>query len=405
MTTATKLRPQELYERFGEAGPKLHKEALKKRMSLSAYLDTVMETGFKDGLDSFERLLQAGDLVTVSQQAYGRWADTYERFMEDDNARALLPEWFLRQYRKATNHTTQQRATFLSEDYAPGGWERPYTMAEMLRVEEQLTAAIPLASLIAMTTPIDGNSYKAAYLSQSDNAAQFRMVRVGESAEVPTMKVLTADREVTLYKYGRSLDASYETLRRERMDKIALFIQLMAVQAEVDKVATVIDVVVNGDGNANTSATSYNLTTLDSAASAGTLTLKGWLAFKIKFANPYMLGVALSTEAIALQIMLLSAGTANYPIVSFGNLPIGGVTPINQDFARPTPLGWTTDAPANSIVGWDTSRCVERVTEINSNISEIERFTKKQVQSLTITEVEGYAVMDTSAGRVMAVNA
>jgi hypothetical protein len=401
----TKLRPDELFARFGEAGPQLYREAYRRGMSLSAYLDSVMETGFNDGLDSFERLLMAGDLVTVSQPEYGRYAERYERFAEDPNARALLPEWFARQYRKVAYQTPQQRAAFLSDDYAAGGWERPYAMADMLRVQKQLQAAIPLAALVGLTTPIDGNVYQAAYLNQTGNESSFRMVRVGESAQIPTMKVSTADRTINLHKYGRTLEASYETLRRQRMDKIALFIQLMAIQAEVDKVATVIDVVVNGDGNANTSAETHNLTTLDSGATAGTLTLKGWLAFQMEFENPYMLGVALATKAIALQVMLLSAGTANHPIVSFGNMPIGGVTPINQDFAGPVPLGWTSDAPADKIVGWDPRMTIERVFEIGADISEVERFTTKQTQTLTMTETEGYAVMDAGAAHILVVNA
>lgn len=402
----TKLRPDELFARFGEAGPQLYREAGEERMSLTAYLDeVVMETNYNDGLDSFERLLQSAGIATKNQPRYGRYADTFESFFKNENTRALLPEWWLRQYRKVSHQTPEQRAAFLSEDYAAGGWERPYAMADMLRVQKQLQAAIPLAALVAQTTPIDGDTYRAAYLNQAGNESSFRMVRVGESAKIPTMKVSTADRTVTLYKYGRSLDASYEVLRRQRMDKIALFIQLMAIQAEVDKVATVIDVVVNGDGNSGTSAETHNLTTLDAAATAGTLTLKGWLAFQMEFENPYMLGVALAPSAMALQVMLLSAGTANYPIVSFGNMPIGGVTPINQDFAGPVPLGWTSDAPANKIVGWDPRMTVERVFEIGAEIAEVERFTKTQIQSLTMTETEGYAIMDAGASHVLVVNA
>jgi hypothetical protein len=400
----TKLRPDELFERFGEAGPELYREAYKRGMSLSAYLDTVMETDFDDDLDSYERLLQAADIVTVSQPVYGRYADRFESFYENEAKRALLPEWWARQYRKAAHQTPQQRATFLSDDYTVGGWERPYAMADMLRAQKKLQAAIPLAALVGLTTPIDGDTYRAAYIDQTGNESNFRMVRIGESALIPTMKVTTADRTVNLYKYGRSMDASYEVLRRQRMDKIALFIQMMAIQAEVDKVATVIDIVVNGDGNANTSAESHDLTTLDTGATAGTLTLEGWLAFQMEFENPYMLGVALATKAIALQVMLLSAGTANHPIVSFGNMPIGGVTPINQEFSGPVPLGWTSDAPADKIVGWDPRVTVERVFEIGADIAEVERFTKSQIQSLTMTETEGYAIMDAGAAHILDVS-
>src|SRR5690606_34966687 len=106
----TKLRPDELFARFGDAGPQLYREAADRGMNLSAHLDTVMDTEFNDGLDSFERLLQAADICTVSQPVYGRYADHFEKFFNSEAHRALLPEWWARQYRKAAHQTPQQHA-------------------------------------------------------------------------------------------------------------------------------------------------------------------------------------------------------------------------------------------------------------------------------------------------------
>ena len=230
---------------------------------------------------------------------------------------------------------------------------------------------------------------------------------MGESATIPLAKIVGSDRTITLKKYGRAIEASYESLRRVRVDKLARFIQLMSVQSEVDKVAAVISVLVNGDGNSGTTPTSYNLTTLDSGASAGTLTLKGWIAYKMKFTNPYIVTTALMQDSIALQLALLDSGSANIPLVNIagGAGALGtGLRPINR-FADNVGYGWTSDAPANKIVGFDNRMAIERVTEIGSEISEMERFVLEQTQVMTMSEVEGYAVMDANATNVLTVNA
>ena len=110
-------------------------------------------------------------------------------------------------------------------------------------------------------------------------------------------------------------------------------------------------------------------------------------------------------EAVALQLALLNTGSANIPLISanLGNLGTS-LTPINQ-FADAVRYGWTSDAPALKIVGFDPRFAIERVTEIGADISEIERFTTKQTQTLTMSEVEGYALMDVNAVEILDVNA
>jgi len=260
----------------------------------------------------------------------------------------------------------------------------------------QIAAAIPLALLVAITTPIDGDAYRAYYLT--DVTAQERMARVTEAAELPRVKLTGGDHAIRLYKYGRAIEASYEALRRQRLDRVALHIARLAVQNEVDKVATAIDVLVNGDGNDGTAATSYNLTTLDSATTAGNPTWKAWLAYEMKFTSPYTCSVALMQESIALQLRLLNTGTANAPV------PPTKFSIINPDGGL-VRIGWTSDAPANTIVGIDTRFALERVVEVGADIQEIERWATRQVQLLTMSEVEGYAVFDQNATRLIAVNA
>lgn len=391
---------------LAQMGPNVYRAAYDKGMSLSAFLEFQDPSGeYKDGLDAFGRVLQVADIRTKTLPEWGIYASEYGDFMKGNETRALVPEWIHREWRGVqTGKSPNTRALLLSGDGILGGWERPYADAAMPRWSQRVAPAILISELVAITTPIDSDAYRSAYLQYV--AADARLVRVAEAAEIPRVVLTVTDRTVPLYKYGRALEASYESLRRQRVDKLALFIAQMAAQAEADKVSTVLDVIVNGDGNSGTAATNHNLTTLDAAASAGTLTLKGWLSFKLKFANPYAITTALVQEAVALQMLLLNVGNANTPLVNIQAASgFGGFQQINPGLRDNVGLGVTSDAPSLKIVGFDRRYAIERVIETGSNISEIERFVTKQTQVLTMTETEGYAVLDANASKTLNVNA
>jgi hypothetical protein len=357
----------------------------------------------EEGLDAFERLVKEAEIVTQSDMARGYYASEFQAFDADETTRALVPE-FLNRTWKSVSHGQRfsTRAIYASNDNPLNTLMNPYVDAPGIR-GQQLTPAIPLNELVAMTTPIDSDAYRAYYLLDSDlPAAQLRMVRIGEAAEVPRVKLVGGEHTIRLHKFGRALEVSYETLRRQRIDMVAFHVARMAVQAEKDRVAAAMDVIINGDGNSNTAATSVSLSTLDSSAPANTLTLKAWLAFRMKFVNPYFPTTALAQDSVALQMMLLNTGSANLPLVTMqgfaGNF---NIRPINPGLADGLALGWTADAPANKIVAFDRRMALQRVTEVGSDITEVERWTTKQTQTLTMTEVEGFAIIDAGATKIL----
>lgn len=392
-----KDKPQDIYSTV--AG-RMQEEGVEDAPTLTRVLEEISPSEPNDKLDAYERLMMEAGIRTRSNPEAGIWASNAGIFQKNNGTRALLSEFFARNWRKIS--FGNQRAVHLNTDGIAGSWERPYVDAMQPRLSQQLAPAIPLSELVSMTTAIQGADYRSYYLTV--DAEQLRQYRVGESAEIPITKIVGSDRSIRLKKYGRGLQASYEDLRRMRVDKLAYFIQLMAIQSEIDKVAAVLDVMVNGDGNSGAPMT-YDLTTIDSAATAGTLTLKGWLGYKMKFAEPYMVTTSLMQEAVALQLALLNTGSANIPLsgANLGNLGTGAA-PINM-FADAVRYGWTTNASALKIVGFDNRAAVERVTEIGSEISEMDRFVTNQTQVLMMSEVEGYAVLDINAIRVLDVNA
>lgn len=387
-----------------------YREAYKRGMNLSAYLEEVDPSGQYDRkdregqLDAFGRMLMAAGIQTRSIEQLGYWASKGDVFLESEHTRALLPEFFSRVWRSVSHKpgSAQKRANTLydTSDGVPGSWLNPYIDAAQARWDEQIAPAIPVSEVTALTTPISGRLYRAFYMTH--DASKERMLRVSAGAPLPKVKVASTDRSINLYKYGRAMEITYEDLRDMRVDRIAMHVANVAVQAEIDKLATIIDVIVNGDGNANTAAANYALNTLDSTTTTGVLTLKGWLAFKMKFANPYVLTTALTREDSALKMMLLNMGSANVPLVQVA-MPsgFGYFSPINPGLADNTRLGWTGDAPANVVVGIDRRRAIERVVEIGGDIAEVENVIQNQTRVFTLSEVEGYAVLDQNAANTL----
>lgn len=412
----TASSPREIAERVNVD---MYRDAMQAGMSFSAWLERLCPSDTNDlrlGNDAFSRTLAELDVYTRSLPESGVWADRWMDVFEETPQRRLIGlEWVARRWREAKTskpalYGQGQRDVYMSSDYPPGTYARPYIDAAEPRWT-QLAPAIPLDRLVALTTPIDGIDYRAVYL-QNVNPDAKRMVRVGETAEPPRMKLITTAHQINLFKYGRILEASYEVLRRQRLDRIAMEIALMAIQAEVDKVATVIDIIINGDGNAGTSATNYNLTALDPTASTSSptppynLTVRGWLNFKAQWANPYQLTTALVQRDTAVALQMLNMGSMNVMLVQVQAASgFGGFEAINPGLRDNVALGWTTDAPANKVVGFDSRRAIERVVEVGSNIQEVERHATTQTQDLVMTEVEGYDVLDPYATAVLTLTA
>jgi hypothetical protein len=396
-----KLTAVDIHRRLSkrDSAIELHREALAAGLPLSRYLEVLNPSEENSSLDAFGRQLREAGIVTRSDPKAGYWASKAIRFFETDAGRALYPEFFARQWREVAFATPQQRAILLSSDSVIGGWDRPYADAAGPRWNDQFAPAIPLSELVAMTTPITGEDYRSLYMTYDED--ELRMFRVGESAEIPMAELESSERAIRLRKYGRGLRTTYEQLRRMRVDRLAWWIRWVALQSEVDKVAAALAVLINGDGNANTAATEVDLTDLHSGATPGTLSLEGWLAFRLLFEQPYMLTTALMQSAEALQLIMLNSGSANIPLAGLNLAGIGNtLTPINTT-ADGIRYGWTSDAPADKIVGFDRRFALEHVMEIGSEISETERFITNQTQVITMTENSAFAVLDPSAARVL----
>jgi hypothetical protein len=252
---------------------------MERGMSLSNYLeelDPSHDYGAGDpmgGLDAFERQLMLAGIRTQSDPSKRIFADPVERFYASDQPASpvLFPEFINRQMRTP------------------------------------LIASSILDEMVAITTPVDTDTYRSIYLT--DGVNDRRMRRVTEGSELPTVKLTTSEHPITLHKYGVKLQGTYEAFRRMRIDLFSLHLARIALQSQIDKASEGLDVLINGDGNAN-GATNYNLTTLDSGTVAGTLTYKAWLRWGLKL-FPYQLNTVVAGEAELLSILTLQFPNVN----------------------------------------------------------------------------------------------
>jgi hypothetical protein len=395
---AEKLTPSEIHSRLNkpDTAITLHREAVEAGMPLANYLEVLDPTPAGERGNAFSRQLREAGIVTNSDPAAGYWASEGGVFVDTPAGRALFPEFYAREWRKVAYATPAQRAILLSSDAVLNTFERPYTDVGPLW-QNQFVPAISLNEVVATTTPIRGEDYRSTFINYDEEAV--RMYRVGESAEIPMANLVTSERSIRLKKYGRGLRATYEQMRRVRVDKIAWWIRWQALQSEVDKVSAAIDVLVNGDGNANTAATVVDITTLGGVS--GTLDLRSWLSFRMSFTSPYALTTIFANLTDILDLIMLNLGTANIPLANFDIAGIGNsFTPINAT-ADGIRYAWTDEAPADRLVAFDRRFALEHITEIGSEISETERYITNQTQVITMTENSAFAVLDPNASKVL----
>lgn len=399
VTSNGRPRAADLHEQMGV---ELYRAAYRAGRNLSVHLEALDPSdGYNDGLDAFERQMRIAGIVTRSRPEIGVYADTLGAFDRSDQARMLVPELFARMWRGAMGASVSTRALYSASDEIPGGAALPLSYAAQPRVSRR-APPLRLAEIIALSTPIDSASYDAYYLTT--DASESRMVRVAEGTEVPGAKLQGGDQSIKLKKYGRTLIATYESLRRLRIDKVRLWMEQLAIQTEMDKISAAIYTLVNGDGNSN-SATNWQIKTdFDSTATGKTVTLKGYLNWKLKWSPAYQLTHVVGTEGDVLKLCLLNIGSGG-TAVPFYLADATGPMMSGITLRDGVKAGITADVPTDKLVGLDASAALEMVTEIGSDIEEVERHARRQVQEITMTEVMGFAVFDKEAAKTLELEA
>jgi hypothetical protein len=254
-----------------------------------------------------------------------------------------------------------------------------------------------LSDLVAMEANIDSDTYKG--LRWTDTEADQELKIVVEGAVLPVTKITTSEGVITLGKFGRLLEASYEAIRRQRINVFSLMLQRIGQRIALDETDWAIQVLLAGDGNANSAA-------VDTDADVdGTLDYDELVKLFGAFTTGYTM-----TTAVAKWTQLrtiLNMAEFKDPMAGFS---------FQRTGALPGPMGATwhrwdsTRAPLYNeaghtrILAVDNRYALEQVTE-QGVLTESDNLIDRQLNRSAISKVTGFYKLDYAATQCFDLNA
>jgi hypothetical protein len=339
--------------------PDLYRQAHSEAMTLSMFLEGLDPSPEGSKLDAFERLMQEAGIVTSNIPEKNIFSSKVEAFYRTDENKLLFPEYIAR------------------------------------TLVQAMTQYPAFQYLVAARTMIDSNVYKAGYLDLDDakNKKATEMRRITEAAELPIAKLKLGESAINIYKYGRAIEASYEALRRMSIEVFNIHLQEIGVQAADNKVAEILSIIKDGDGN-NNAATSYKAKDLDSAFSTA-LTRTAWIKFLLKF-YPRACNTVVSNEDGLLQILevLYPASASAGLMDELLNKGLNVSVSLPQGFVSNITLLYSPHVEKIdgnvAIYGLNRESAIEEIVEVGSTINEVDKFIKNQTEIMTISENSGF---------------
>jgi len=253
-------------------------------------------------LDAFER-----QLALAGVRLGGKTPTTVEQFYQQ--APTLMPEFMMREIKKG----------------------------QAMRPE--------LNRLVANSTTIASNRYTPFHIDTS-NDARFSLRPIGDGAEVPHLLVTEQTHAVNVTDYGLALRASYKALRYRTTSQFRVLLWYIGFKMQTDKIAMVVDCVINGDGNNNAAS-------IINTAVSGTLDYDDLISLWAQFAPFEMNTVICHINSLKTILTLdeFKDPMAGYRFQNKGDL----FSPLGAALVR------SDDVPTDYVIGLDKRFAVEEV--------------------------------------------
>ncbi|MCH7529313.1 MAG: hypothetical protein IH972_07155 [Candidatus Marinimicrobia bacterium] len=310
------------------------------RLDDGAYLDP------ESALDPFQQQMAVRNLITVGPQAV-----QLEAFYETDS-RFLFPEWINRQVREGMS---------LGKN------------------------ALRLSDLVSVETEIDSGVYEVLL---SEMGSEVTPKRIGQGGEFPTVEIKTGEQTIKLSKYGIALAASYEAIRRVKAPIFAATLRKIGFYMGRQMVDDAITALVNGTGNNDAAA-------VDQVAATGTLDYSDLITFDLNF-DPFESDYWVAPKDVIktiLNMVEFKDPQSGFTYQQTGDL----ISPLGNILRRYDGTLLSTDR----LVGFMHDFAIEKVTERNASLVEVERIINKQIEGTAISEMVGFAKIDKDATRVL----
>lgn len=241
--------------------------------------------------------------------------------------------------------------------------------------------------LVGSTESVPTNIVKSAMLNLLDgkNRNNVKRSRVAEGADLPLAKITMGEKAISLWKYGRALEMTYEAVRRIKIPLWNKHMQAIVNDLAQQNVVAAVDVLLNGDGNNNAAEEIADLSSgltnnslLDALVgysdetnmSADTIIASG-----DDYANLLKMKYSLQ-ESYGLSGRV----ALNFPQIDLSNLTVLRVK------------GDLKVGNNNVIAVFNRANTLLRYVESGSMIQEANAFIRNQTNLMTMSENSGYAI-------------
>lgn len=297
-----------------------------------------------EGLDAYQRQLKRFD-IKVS----GAGSDVVDKFFKTSDSAVLFPEYVSR------------------------------------AVRQGMEEANVLPRIVASTTVIDSLDYRSIACEPTEDEKELKVV--SEGAFIPETYIKSKENLVRLRKRGRSLVASYEAVRFQRLDLFTVTLRQIGAYIARTQLTDAIDTIVGGDGNNNPAPVS-------SVASSGNITYSDLVSFWNLF-DPYELNTVIASPAEMIKLL----GIAEFRDAAAGlNFHGSGeiITPIGADLIK------SSAVPSGKLIGLDRGCALEMVTT-GPVSTEYDKLIDRQLERAVISSTAGFAKIFDAASRTLTV--
>lgn len=293
-----------------------------------------------EGLDAYQRQLKRFDIRVA-----GPDSSVVGKFFSTSDAAVLFPEYVAR----AVRHGMDE-ANFIPD-------------------------------IVAATTSIDSLDYRAMDLVMTKENMQMPEFNEGDTLAEADFSV--SDRTIRLKKRGRMITTSYDVLRFQRLDIVAVALKRIGAYLSQSLMADAVNVLINGDGGDNAAQE-----VTGSAYSYDTL-VDFWNGF-----SPYELNTILASPDAAGTILKLSEfrdGSSGLNFHGTGNM----ITPFGAKLIKTSSV---TDS--GSIIGIDKTCALEHI-KVGDIETDYGKLVDRQLEQIAITSIDGFAKIVKDASKVL----
>lgn len=234
-----------------------------------------------------------------------------------------------------------------------------------------------------------------------DNAEAYQQFgRIAERATIPVRTIRGTEHSVRFYKYGGGYELTYEFSRRASLDILAPYAARMEREVEIGQLATVVDLLINGDP-VHTAAPVTSAKTL--GASIGATYTKGkidWEIFLKWLVQRAQAGAPIDTVVGNYDMHFEWLRMFAKPSIALGTpqaevLRAAGVqlAEANPRFNFNVNFQVASSAPAEKLIGFSKADTVEELIETGSDIQESINAISNQTVKYVRTKNKGYRLI------------